>query len=198
MNKAKAQKVRREEIIQAALAAYSEKGLFNTRIEEVALVAGIGKGTVYEYFRSKEELMAAAIRYDMEELARLVKEKIDQESNVRDKINVMMETVMYHRQQSCYKGFDMNPSSIGDSMKELQSLLMEQNTTWRDWLEEIVDLGVERGEIRWVDPQVLLGAIMGAVMNVVQPFGNSDLAEYDPVQAAESLTEFFYDGIRKR
>ena len=198
MNKEKTLKSRREEIMQAALAAYGEKGIFNTRIEEVAAAAGIGKGTVYEYFRSKEELMSAAIRYDMEELAKLVKVNADKVFTVHDKLKVMMETVMLRRQECRYNGFDVNPAVIGDSMKELRALVQEQNTKWQSWLEEILETGVKSGEIRQIDPQLFLGAILGAVMNMVRPMSKIDICSRSPAEVAECVTEFFFEGIRKR
>ena len=198
MSKEKTQKGRREEIIQAALTVYSERGVFNVRIEEVASAAGIGKGTVYEYFRSKEELMSAAVRYDMEDLASHVKGRVDEEPTVRGKIQAMMETVMARRQQSCYKGFDMNPTNIGSGMEELRSLIVEQNEKWQGWLEEIIAQGVAAGEIRPVEPQMFLGAVMGAVMNMVRPWRNSVWENADPAEAARQVTELFFEGIRKR
>ncbi|NLU48034.1 MAG: helix-turn-helix transcriptional regulator [Syntrophomonadaceae bacterium] len=52
---------KREAIIQAALQVFSEKGYHNARMEEVATVAGIGKGTIYEYFDSKLQLFQAVL-----------------------------------------------------------------------------------------------------------------------------------------
>ena len=198
MRNTRARKGRREEIMQAALTAYSEKGVFNTRVEEVAAAAGIGKGTVYEYFRSKEELILAAIRYDMEELTGQIVEKVNRESTVFGKIKVMMETVLLRRQQSCFKGFDMNPASIGGSMKELQFLIVEQNAKLQSWLEEIIDYGVKRGEIRKVDSQILLGAIMGTIMSLVRPFRDFTGDDRDPSEASALAAEFFFEGMRKK
>ncbi|NLO89888.1 MAG: TetR/AcrR family transcriptional regulator [Clostridia bacterium] len=43
-------------IIEAAAKVFSKKGFHKAKIEEIAKEAGIGKGTIYEYFTSKEEL----------------------------------------------------------------------------------------------------------------------------------------------
>jgi len=51
---------RKREIALIALDLFAEKGLESTSISEVAKQAGIGKGTVYEYFESKEELIFSA------------------------------------------------------------------------------------------------------------------------------------------
>ncbi len=53
---------RPQEITAAAFAAFAEKGYAATRVEEVAQRAGISKGLMYLYFKTKEELFKAVIR----------------------------------------------------------------------------------------------------------------------------------------
>ncbi len=53
---------RPEEITRAALDAFAEKGYAATRVEEVAKRAGVSKGLLYLYFRTKEDLFKAVIR----------------------------------------------------------------------------------------------------------------------------------------
>src|SRR5256885_2955318 len=50
------------EIVEAALALFAERGFAATKLEDVAAKAGIGKGTVYLYFPTKEELFRAVVR----------------------------------------------------------------------------------------------------------------------------------------
>jgi AcrR family transcriptional regulator len=53
---------RPDEILSAALASFAERGFAATRLEDVAARAGISKGTLYLYFKSKEELFEAVVR----------------------------------------------------------------------------------------------------------------------------------------
>jgi AcrR family transcriptional regulator len=53
---------RPDEILAAALASFAERGFASTRLEDVAARAGVSKGTLYLYFRSKEELFKAVVR----------------------------------------------------------------------------------------------------------------------------------------
>lgn len=53
---------RPEEILEAAVEEFAERGYSETRLEDVASRAGISKGLVYVYFRTKEELFKAAVR----------------------------------------------------------------------------------------------------------------------------------------
>ncbi len=50
---------KRQQILEAATKVFARLGLEKGRIEDIAEEAGVGKGTVYEYFRSKEELFEA-------------------------------------------------------------------------------------------------------------------------------------------
>ena len=50
------------EITEAALAAFAEKGYTATRVDEVAKRAGVSKGLLYLYFKTKEDLFKAVIR----------------------------------------------------------------------------------------------------------------------------------------
>lgn len=53
---------RPQEITEAAFAAFAEKGYAATRVEEVARRAGVSKGLLYLYFKTKEELFKAVVR----------------------------------------------------------------------------------------------------------------------------------------
>jgi AcrR family transcriptional regulator len=50
------------ELLEAALTLFVEKGFAATRVEEVAAMAGVSKGTLFLYFPSKEELFKAVVR----------------------------------------------------------------------------------------------------------------------------------------
>jgi AcrR family transcriptional regulator len=53
------------EILSAALASFAERGFAATRLDDVAARAGVTKGTLYLYFRNKEELFKAVVRQEL-------------------------------------------------------------------------------------------------------------------------------------
>ncbi len=59
---------RPQELLDAALALFAEKGFAATRTEEVATRAGVSKGTLYLYYPSKEELFKAVVRQNLSAL----------------------------------------------------------------------------------------------------------------------------------
>jgi AcrR family transcriptional regulator len=59
---------RPQELLEAALTLFVEKGFAATRTEEVAQRAGVSKGTLYRYFPSKEEFFKAVVRQNLSRL----------------------------------------------------------------------------------------------------------------------------------
>lgn len=67
---------RKELIIQAASRVFAEKGYAKTLVAEVAVAAEIGKGTVYEYFKSKDDLFFAVFEYVIRESSSTAEEAL--------------------------------------------------------------------------------------------------------------------------
>lgn len=57
---------RPQEILKAALEVFSENGFAATRLDDIAIRAGVTKGTIYVYFESKEELFVATVKEQSE------------------------------------------------------------------------------------------------------------------------------------
>ncbi|MBN2415974.1 TetR/AcrR family transcriptional regulator [bacterium] len=67
---------KRRDILGAAVTVFSRKGTAAARIADIAAEAGIGKGTVYEYFSSKEEIFQACFGFFMDEINAVVLQRI--------------------------------------------------------------------------------------------------------------------------
>ncbi len=60
-------KEKRVRILMAALKVFAEKGISSATIREIAEEANIGKGTIYEYFKSKDDIIFSAFSFFIEE-----------------------------------------------------------------------------------------------------------------------------------
>lgn len=63
---------KRQLIVESAAEVFARSGYATTRVADIAAAAGIGKGTVYEYFSSKEELFFAVFEWIDEQIRRRV------------------------------------------------------------------------------------------------------------------------------
>ena len=82
---------KRSNIIRAARELFSEKDFHDATVEEVADLAGVGKGTVYLYFPSKESLFVEVIRDGIFELEREVEGSLEGVTDPSEKITKIVE-----------------------------------------------------------------------------------------------------------
>lgn len=77
---------KRDQILRAALKVFSDRGMADFKIIDVARAAGIGKGTIYEYFSSKEEIITGCSDIFMHDFGDVLVSGLGDKSNPRDKI----------------------------------------------------------------------------------------------------------------
>lgn len=77
---------RQIDIIKAAIRVFSEYGFDGAKMESIAKETGIGKGTIYEYFASKESLFEEILKYSIDEFSLGLKESIDKGETIEQKI----------------------------------------------------------------------------------------------------------------
>jgi AcrR family transcriptional regulator len=77
---------RKEEIIDAAQKVFFERGLFVATMDEIAEAAELSKGTLYLYYKSKEDLYLAVMMRGTQKLTEMFQQVIDSEASVLKKI----------------------------------------------------------------------------------------------------------------
>ena len=77
---------KREAILRAAIKVFAGKGYFNSKVADIAKAAGIADGTVYLYFKSKDEILHSVFDRAMEEFIAEGKRELAQLENAEDKL----------------------------------------------------------------------------------------------------------------
>lgn len=131
-------------ILEATLKLIAERGVHEFRTEDVAARAGVGKGAIYRRYRSKDELVTAAV-------AALVSEEIavpDTGSTRADLLVLMREAVELYRGSLASR---LMPNLIGAIAQkpELARTVRDGFLTGRRVaLTQVLERGVERGDLR--------------------------------------------------
>lgn len=155
------------------------------RVSEITQRAGIGKGTAYEYFSSKEEIIATALEYDLaKQVAHLVEIEADA-SGFRD----MLEKLMVWMTDSFKKnsGFtilfkeDINSPEMG---QELKKRCPGVETIYK-MLEQALLLGEKEGVIRVMNHYYGSVAIISQVMAYSRYLANPGVAAVPEKDAQE-------------
>jgi AcrR family transcriptional regulator len=76
----------RATIIEAAVALFGERGYENTTIAALAEAAGVGKGTIYSYFRSKNEILLSFCEGELLYIHEEIRHKLTPEASLQDKM----------------------------------------------------------------------------------------------------------------
>lgn len=120
----------RERIVQAARAAFAERGL-QTQMEDVARRAGVGVGTLYRHFPTKDALVRALIIDKMERQADAVKARLEADA---DPWETFAGSLLHGAEQQ-----------LGD--RALAQVLAQQpQSTWRSAAEEDTQLASRMAE----------------------------------------------------
>lgn len=167
MEKRKSSK--KELIFDAACSLLVTKGYLETRIIDIAEKAGIGKGTVYEYFSSKEELFYQLFQERMETPANRIQEVSQMQCSSSEKLaayidiemNVVVEAKELEETQQMPVDFLTGVELLkNDRIAESLRCIMESRIFL---LKDILEEGIQKGEFYPVDPGLGAIAVSGAI-----------------------------------
>lgn len=146
-------------ILEAASDLFSEKGYKNTKIMDIAAKAGIGKGTVYEYYDSKEDIFIIAIVERIKKEFARMPEQVKAHPSVREKLKAFLtfEADLLAKYGSDVSEFKVQLGEsnvhVSERMKEAVSEIFIMEYTV---MSGIIREGIESGELR--DVNVTLAA----------------------------------------
>jgi AcrR family transcriptional regulator len=142
-------KQRRRELALAALDAFAESGFSETSISRIARRAGCGKGTLYEYFESKDELILAAIQawFDgMTEQARGQSDEIrDPEAKLRAFVRSVMEASMADPRTTRLTVAVFQQLMSRRDMLADHAFIQQAGRSFREAIASVLREGVEQG-----------------------------------------------------
>jgi len=163
-----AEKDKRIKIIRAAVKVFSRKGFHEARVEEIAQLADVGKGTVYEYFSSKtelfQEMFKAGIRFYLDSLI----DDISPDLSSKEKLSRIAR--LHLRFVSNYK--DLAKVTMTEHTyfnEDFRKWIWEYRARKLEMLKQIIDEGIDRGEFRKIDSQAVALVFMGALGAMFSP-----------------------------
>jgi TetR/AcrR family transcriptional regulator len=141
---------RPQELLDAALALFVEKGFAATKSEEVAVRAGVSKGTLYLYYPSKEELLKAVIRENLSQLIAEGSGIADGfEGSMADLLTLLIDTWWQRVGNTPASGIHKIMMSEVRNFPEIGEFYQrEVIEPAEQLLQRTLERGIERGEFR--------------------------------------------------
>jgi TetR/AcrR family transcriptional regulator len=145
---------RRACILKAARCVFARQGYADTVVEDIAGQAGIGKGTLYLYFKSKEEIFLAALTEDARRLEDLTRERMQECATWQAKLQAYVDVRLEY--------LENNEDFLRIYLAEIRSMMVRGRRMSsdffqcvresEDYLSQVFAAAVAKGEIRPVDP----------------------------------------------
>lgn len=151
---------KRRDIASACTELLLEKGIKNLTITEIAKTAGIGKGTVYDYFRNKEEIVFEIIRKFIEEHQNNLLLHSDKNTSTKQKVFYLFDFFLsehkpYKKHLEVYKEYiSVTLSSKPGPMHAFNN---ECSRFFKNILTDIIEEGIQKGEIKPISRQLVDG-----------------------------------------
>ena len=200
---------RRDEILNAALDAFRERGYHATTLDGIAARLGVRKTALYHYFTDKEAILYECHLVSLAELDRIVRStrclgSIPDRLRavVREHVRVMIETL---------KGSPLT-FEVGALSNERQREVITARDRYERHLRRLIRQGIRDGSFRSVDPKLAAFAILGAINWIghwYHPEGSSQAPEVgdafaahlvgglDRVNAANEVSTGFRPGVAR-
>ena len=185
---------KRNRILKAAGAVFAENGFMQSTVAMVAKKAGVADGTIYLYFKNKEDLLAQFFNHKIRQVFDGFAETLSGPENAAEKLKRLIrrhfEEFQKDRDMAIMYQVETHAKNriAEDQIREMSKLYM-------DLISQIVELGQEQGLIR---KNIYLGLvkrlIIGSVDEVINTWIHSE-GKYDLVSMADPLIDLIINGI---
>jgi AcrR family transcriptional regulator len=194
----------RQAIIDAARNRFLHYGYKKTTIDEIALDAGIGKGTVYLYFDNKEDIMltiAKAVKHNVTEQMRAI--AASPLTAPEEKLRRMVLTII----TSVHEAVNTTAHGVEIVDEMLRPRIMECGAEYREaqyqMMAQVLEDGVKRGDFAFAgDSRTAAEHLMLSVVSFLPPYVNpchgKPSCRHDLEQRANALLDFVFQGVRRR
>ena len=187
-----AQRERRKAILEAAERLFADGRFDEVLIEDVAVEAGVAKGTIYRYFADKESLYLTVLTEGFEELQRQIREVASPDPVDRLEHTVRAVVGYMGRNRYLFRLMGRDESEAA-RRREHRYRWKVQRAQLVDAVAQVLRYGQERGAFDLphlqADAQILLGMIRSCIRSNEQGLG--------PDQIVSEIVRVFLHGVRR-
>jgi len=181
---------RRHEIFHQVVNVLVKKGFHETSMQEIADTAGLGKSTLYDYFKTKEELLVYFFEDQWDDLAAEAQQIAVQNSRADVRLRLVMEKYLESLQDN--KSLFLKLSIESQRLKmENQKQIQEKRHAYQDLIRALIEEGIREGIFRKVNSLLAARLLLGAASPVI--FGSR--ATGAPEEMLKETLDIFFKGI---
>lgn len=187
-------KEKRELILQSVLELFMEEGINGLKVSRIAAHAEIGKGTVYEYFKSKEELFLGAVEYGIAQLGETVTTKLKKSITFQESFYSLVDCIAEITAKGPFLSIMSDSANMPFSKEatvRLKSIMQNAMESFMEIMSEIISKGVDEGLLTPPADNNYLKAMVIIITNMTLQNIHSGKNNF------EELREFYYNACLK-
>jgi TetR/AcrR family transcriptional regulator, fatty acid metabolism regulator protein len=183
-----------QSILESAIRVFARQGFFQSTISQIAREAGVADGTIYLYFKNKEDILIQIFSFKTAQVFKKFQKEVDKAGNSLDKLKNLVSRHLEEFQR------DRDMAVLYQVETRRQSRLFEphikkMSEMYMDIVSEIVEQGQQEGTIRRdLYVSLVKRFILGGVDEVINTWLHSK-KKYDLTSMADPLVELFINGI---
>jgi TetR/AcrR family fatty acid metabolism transcriptional regulator len=181
-------------IIDAAVRVFARNGYYNSRVSDIAREAGIASGTIYLYFRTKDEILVTLFREKMAEWVARARADISAEA---DAVAKLRRLVRLH-----FGVLEDNPElaevvqvELRQGHKFFRGAPADEVSAYFELIRSILDEGVAAGQVRGDVPVKLATKMLFGAMDQLATSWVLGKRAYRLVEAADEVATIFLRGV---
>jgi TetR/AcrR family fatty acid metabolism transcriptional regulator len=158
---------RRTEIVRAAVQVFAERGYFAARMRDVAEQAGVADGTLYLYFKGKEDLLVSILEEYADAFLVRARRDIEAAHEPREKLSIAIERHLTSFENDRALAFVFQ-IELRHTRRFLRQIAKGKVAEYLTLLQEVITEGARKGAFRDdVPPDVAARAVFGALDELV-------------------------------
>jgi TetR/AcrR family fatty acid metabolism transcriptional regulator len=186
---------KRDRILRAAVKIFSRKGFFNSKVSEIARAAEVADGTIYLYFRNKDDLLISLFEEKMGEVVEDVRRRTAVGGNALEKLRIFIENHMdlLERESGLVEVLQVE---LRQSTKFLKDYTPVKFFEYLEIISDILEEGKREGVLRPdLNSSIARRAIFGALDELSLTYILSKKPKYHPTVTAAELCRLLLEGL---
>jgi AcrR family transcriptional regulator len=185
------QQRRRKEIFDASVHLFLDQGFNETSMREIAQVVGVGKSTLYDYFKSKDDILISYFEGEIQDITTSAQKIISQDLTISQKLEQIMKMHLTYLidKRNLFLKLTVEAQRLAlDSQQQIQTA----RHAYQDMLRTLIEEGVQKGEFRAVNPLFAARSIFTLLSTAVftsRPTGT-------PEEMLQEALGIFFTGIQ--
>jgi len=194
---------KKQEIIQAAITVFAQKGFTKTKMADIAQAANIGKGTIYEYFKNKNEIFENGFRYFMDTMETAIAKKIFKITDPVEKLKALFTSMIDFFEADTAEFMEIMLDFWAEAIRQkdehtLVMLDLEKiYADFREMIGAVLDEGIRLGKFKpmntFMVASLLIGMTDGLMLQWIMSRELIDVSEAIRCLLDEILTGIYAD-----